>query len=380
MNPPHLLRLLLLPLVLLLLPTVSLSANPNTGGATLSPSSFTGTLSALNDLQLTVLGSTNPLDRSFGAVLIFDANGNHWVNCTQYITPTVYPNGSTTIRIGDMFGELTYMPAGNYTLIAGGYLTGFSGCSASFSLTLAQARTGYWSDNTMDIPLTITETPPVISFFNPSPNTLNRKFNYWSIDGYGFPASSTAYDLKIYYHPQNNTSTIFLDEGTVTSYGSNPFLQVPKTRDLSGSGEWNAWAELWDTNNNFLSSSSLIYFQYSSSSALIGPTMPSSTPIIDCAGDTWCNILSAVFVPKWADLQQFDTLRTDYANKPPFGYFTAIKTELDRLSVGTSSVQLINASTSEAIVPLGLLRSGVAWLLWFLFGFWVFHKIRNFEI
>lgn len=358
--------------------TPALGANPNQGGGSLVPGSFSGTLSAFNDLQLTIIGSNNPLDRSFGYLRIFDSAGNRWVACTQEISPTVYPNGSSTVRLGDMFGEITYMPPGEYTLMAGGRLTGV-GCFSASEVTLTQARNGSWSDQTMDIPITITETAPQISFFSPQPNTLVHSFDYWGIDGYSFPATSTEWTLKINYYPGSSTNQTFSDQASVTSNGATPFLQVPKTQDLTFSFEWHAWAELYDQSSALIASSSLIYFQSSASSTLIGPTMPSSTEIVDCAGNQICNFFVWGFIPKKSDFLIFSNLQSFYGNKPPFGYFVSLSSAINNLS-STATSSIMSSSTYSAVSDVfNPLRSGLSWVIWLIWGIGTLTRVAHFD-
>jgi hypothetical protein len=76
-------------------------------------------------------------------------------------------------------------------------------------------------------------------------------------------------------------------------------------------------------------------------------------------------------------IQLYNTLST----KPPLGYFTAIKAALNTLSVGTTSLILVNASTTQAFSAIFTpLRTGLIIILWLMFSFWLFHRLRHLEI
>jgi hypothetical protein len=63
-------------------------------------------------------------------------------------------------------------------------------------------------------------------------------------------------------------------------------------------------------------------------------------------------------------------------NKPPFGYFVAISAAMSGIAVGTTTLAFAGISD---ISIFGTLRLVLATLLWFLFVFWVFHRLRNFD-
>jgi hypothetical protein len=91
-----------------------------------------------------------------------------------------------------------------------------------------------------------------------------------------------------------------------------------------------------------------------------------------------CTALVCSFVPPQSSWDQFNSLGTLFASKPPFGYFTAIKTDLTALKNGTSSNQLSGFEFLTGVfTPL---YTGIIVLLWLLFAFWLLHRIRLFEL
>jgi hypothetical protein len=97
-----------------------------------------------------------------------------------------------------------------------------------------------------------------------------------------------------------------------------------------------------------------------------------------------CQALTFLFVPNDAQQQdissRFGTIKNVISTKPPIGYFTAIQTDFNGLALGSSSVQLMDSSTSAALSPVfGTIDTGLAYMLWLLFGFWIFHRVRNFD-
>jgi hypothetical protein len=150
-----------------------------------------------------------------------------------------------------------------------------------------------------------------------------------------------------------------------------------------------ARAEILSVSSTILQDSGLISFQVyypPSSFENITSTIPISSTTIACdsgniISDSFCGVLTWLFVPSPASFTQFINLKSAIENKPPFGYFTAIKTSLSSLTVGTTSLMLVNASTTQAFSAIfSPLRTGLVWILWLMFAFWIFHRLRNLQI
>lgn len=93
-----------------------------------------------------------------------------------------------------------------------------------------------------------------------------------------------------------------------------------------------------------------------------------------------CYLFQTLFSPKQSDLNQFDNLRIDLANKAPFGYFGAIKNALTGLAATSSLAFDLSASVGVLAPILTPLRAGFIFILWLTFGFWLFKRIKHFEL
>lgn len=91
-----------------------------------------------------------------------------------------------------------------------------------------------------------------------------------------------------------------------------------------------------------------------------------------------CRVITHLFYPSQTSLTQFSNLKNIIADKPPFGYFTSIKGYLGNLkSTSTPAFEL--TAQIENIDIFGTLKTGLAWILWIFFGFWVIKRIARFE-
>lgn len=84
-----------------------------------------------------------------------------------------------------------------------------------------------------------------------------------------------------------------------------------------------------------------------------------------------------LFKPDSRVVNQFSTLFTSVQNKPPFGYFTAIKNEFADLASGSPTTSFGSISAISAIIDP--LRTGFAWLLWLLFAVFLIKRFTGWD-
>ena len=104
----------------------------------------------------------------------------------------------------------------------------------------------------------------------------------------------------------------------------------------------------------------------------------SCSSISNWFGRAVCEAVAYLFYPPDTVLDYYTNLKTDLESKPPLGYFTAAKNAILTFSSSTTSTIQIGMATSSPAIEL--LKGGVQWLLWFLFIFWLFYKMRNVTI
>ena len=116
------------------------------------------------------------------------------------------------------------------------------------------------------------------------------------------------------------------------------------------------------------------------------PTATSTSYTLNCdtggvLSDSLCYVLKYLFIPSTSALQNFADLGNTLQTKPPIGYFNAVSLVLSNATTTASSTfdlsNLANSAGSSVLTPL---RTGFSWLLWFVFGFWVFKRFRHFSL
>ena len=92
-----------------------------------------------------------------------------------------------------------------------------------------------------------------------------------------------------------------------------------------------------------------------------------------------CKMLAFLFVPNEAVLNQFENLRDDLEEKPPFGYLTAVISELENLETATATIAFPDLSDLQDnfFTPL---KIGISTLLFFMLAFWFFQRFRDFDL
>lgn len=131
---------------------------------------------------------------------------------------------------------------------------------------------------------------------------------------------------------------------------------------------------------DYLRSAFIYYVQLPSAEeyqALI--TLPAGTcDDLGTIAGALCRVITYLFFPSQASLNQFSQLKDLIANKPPFGYYTSIKNSLNTLSSTTTPAFALTTEINN-IAIFGTLKIGLIWILWFFFGFWVIKRISRFD-
>jgi hypothetical protein len=113
-------------------------------------------------------------------------------------------------------------------------------------------------------------------------------------------------------------------------------------------------------------------------------TLPEQPAISEICNDlgtisgAFCQVITYLFYPNNATLTQFSNLKDIIATKPPFGYWTSIKGYLNNLSSTSTPAFTLTAEIGN-IGIFNTLKTGLVWVLWLFFGFWVIKRIARFE-
>lgn len=210
-----------------------------------------------------------------------------------------------------------------------------------------------------------------------------------------YQSTSTPIDINTC---ETSTSTpCYKDRNQVFSpFINNPAYRSPLTnydasisRSKHNFNLWYAKTVLEDNNSNPLASSTISYTTVSTipPSYFETPTSTatSSDWTMDCTGGTiisnsLCYVLSYLFYPNQQSVFNFYSIKAKVENKPPIGYYTAIKSQINSLSTSTPIINFPTGLSNSTSSPFYLFRTGINWLLWFLFAFWIYHRIKNLEL
>ena len=97
-------------------------------------------------------------------------------------------------------------------------------------------------------------------------------------------------------------------------------------------------------------------------------------------GGCFTNIAQDIFYPSSESLSQFNGLYSQYINKPPFGYVSAIITQLKAVNdTGTAifTLQTLPILDTYIFTPL---RTAFAWILWLGFAFLLFKRFKDIQL
>jgi len=229
----------------------------------------------------------------------------------------------------------------------------------------------------IDFPENATSTPDFGNFLL-SWTALNPTSTYVGVN-YG--ATSTIWD--------------FYDQSGAGTEIENKNVVFPKM-NLLNPRHYFAQANLFEYDENYnkiyLATSTLISFDITAGTYIefFYPT-PTSTAtstewVFTCDpesgffANSLCMLARFLFIPKQADFNRFNDLKTALENKPPLGYFYLIKNSLLNFNASTTPAFDLQQSATLSDYIFNPVRNGISFILWLIFGFWVFNRIRKFEL
>jgi hypothetical protein len=241
-------------------------------------------------------------------------------------------------------------------------------------------------------------TPPTVSFVFPvDGTTYAQDFTHWQL------AIDTGTDgFSGYWGVSYGLSTSTMDFNDDTSFlplslsgGATSTRYLTKHVPSQGRTLY-AQAYIKNTSNTVLATSSLISFL---ANAYTAPTRYTGTPVggvaptststdlnitcDDTSGlfqSSLCNLAVYLFKPSDDIFNNFANLWITISAKPPLGYFMQSKNAVDSINTSTSSAftfEDVSALNTTVFTPL---KNGVALLLWFSFGMFIFNRFRHIQI
>jgi len=222
---------------------------------------------------------------------------------------------------------------------------------------------------------------PFINFVFPTNGTTTPDFSTWILD-YNLPSASDTALVSVFYNASG--ALPFWDWSLGQPAGEHlGFLLTKKfallPADATSSVSITATATLYDETLGYTAASSTITFTASPSVVSAALCNLSDGTLIGSIKQAICEALAFVFMPSQSSINTFLGLGNIVANKPPFGYFNSIKTSIAGLN-NASTTAFIDASGTAAMAPIfGPVRTTFTGLIWFLFAWWLIHRIRKIE-
>lgn len=236
--------------------------------------------------------------------------------------------------------------------------------------------------------------PSSISLLTPSTSTV-ADFRYWEVSYENTTTTAGNTRAIIFYTKNISGEPIYGDLSVTTSTTSKESFFITKQRVLDLDTEWIAYATLLlvpDTdpdNPIVLATSTDIYFTLNytlTGGTLSPPTSTTSTYAMTCdpTSGTFsysiCYVMQYLFSPKTSDFDVFTETYDGIKNKPPFGYFGAIKTAIEGFSTSTTSTLSFPDLTALDSDLFDKIKTTLTIILWVAFGFWIFNKFRNIQL
>ena len=181
---------------------------------------------------------------------------------------------------------------------------------------------------------------------------------------------------------------------TTNGIVSNDFYLIPA---ISGTSLDYAFTQPLTANHNYSYTLSLYNSATGATSAETAPISFSTLPLGTLPTEAWVassctwidfstwggcltNLARDLFYPDSASLSQFNSLYTEYQNKPPFGYISAIQTSLKSLNDTNTSAFTLQSLPILNTYIFDPLRLALAWILWLAFAFVLFTRFKHIQL
>jgi hypothetical protein len=315
--------------------------------------------------------------------------------------------GAQTIPRSDVGQIWTYTPAQGVVVPAGDYFIGFQYVSGSLGIRISSVNiTGQWkhysgsgaidTGSGADLRIKIYgdnyQTPASIAINYPlTLNSYNSDFSHFKIT-YTIPAGGTfAPFIEIGTTAENMVEDTVEPLIWITYAPNDSAITKYILKNTPLWGNYYARAYVKNLAGDRIAQSDIVQFGTVGSttrytgSAIDSTTAPNSTStdqVITCDetdglfANSLCNLGVYLFQPEAGAFDNYKGLWETISKKPPFGYFTAIQGSFNSLNASTSAytIEDTTAINGSIFTPL---KNGVAFLLWFAFGMWIFNRFRH---
>jgi hypothetical protein len=186
------------------------------------------------------------------------------------------------------------------------------------------------------------------------------------------PNSGGWYDIDHnYYYKLNGDYSILTQQGIIPNTNDGYFYGPT-------SSETFIFVEL-NVNDNMVDNLNF-YLQEGDSDVISDTGLPTCDNILMDFSNCMSAFGNWAFVPPESTFSQFSGLKDDLSQKPPFGYISGIYSAVNTLDDNATP-----AFTLQSVGPINTLifdpiRTGLAWLLYFVFAFMLFKRFRDIQI
>lgn len=224
----------------------------------------------------------------------------------------------------------------------------------------------------------VTAPTASMTFSVPADLQTLADFSNWQLN-VDVPVLEEFYRIDVNYSTTIGGQTFAYKDVSYT-FGGTLLKLVPKNYVLT-SGNWTALAEIIVDSTEEVVASDQIDFTITIPAASGDPLPPSVT----CEGGNWvsdnfCRVLRFLFVPSAGSLNLFTGLFTPLGDKIPFSYFGELKTAISGLNSSATPAFTLEPPQTMLDNIFTPFKVAFTWLLWLIFGFWLFRRLSHLEL
>ena len=245
----------------------------------------------------------------------------------------------------------------------------------------------YYTTIPISVNSSITMSSPISETYLNNPITFAGSYtNANTFNAIKYQITDTSIGLSLLI----STSTIPLGNGI---YNWSNQITLPY------SGNYTAQVSLYDTVNatstdwsapvSFSLASTTIH--YGDTTTYSGNSTTSTSTYIGFLGTQICssifdvgcnveNVFIVLFQPSTASIQNFTNLGTIIQNKPPFGYFNMLETDMNNINASGTSIFNITIPYFIQVNIFTPIQTALAWIVWYVALIWLYRRLKNIQL
>lgn len=207
----------------------------------------------------------------------------------------------------------------------------------------------------------------------------------------GYVFQNVAYPLMIGYQTFGVPKTGTMTSGTIyyskaficdSASDSDCVLENNNPHLIAESSEYQYVVNSWEqcTSTFWYQGESIPTFTTNTSHNFFAQVADNCNNVDGIVASGICNSVAFLFMPDESILNKYAVLKDQIAAKPPFGYITVYTNTMNGFTSSTTATSTVDMSNLSQMSFFDTIRTALSWLVYLVFGLWVFHRLKDFSL